>query len=58
MNNFKNWYVSNQDEITWFIIGWLTFACIDSFIEGSYGWAAVSAFLIWTNYKLRSIRLQ
>jgi hypothetical protein len=24
MNSFKNWYVGNQDAITWFIIGVLT----------------------------------
>lgn len=58
MSSFREWYVRNQDAITWFLIGWLTFACIDSFIKGSYVWAAIDAFLVWVNYKLANVRLQ
>jgi hypothetical protein len=57
MSNFKNWYVSNQDAITWFIIGWLGMAGLNSLANGDYGWAAIDAVLIYTNYKLRNIRL-
>ena len=57
MNNFRNWYIRNQDAITWFIIGWLTFASIDNFIDGKYFWAAFNAALIWLNYKLITVRL-
>jgi hypothetical protein len=58
MNSFKNWYVSNQDAITWFLIGWLAFALLDNLIQGDYIWAAVTAVLLWLNYTLRKVRLQ
>jgi uncharacterized membrane protein YadS len=57
MSYIKNWYVSNQDAITWFVIGFLTMAMFNSIALGTYGWAVISAFLIWTNYKLRNVRL-
>lgn len=58
MNSFRNWYVRNQDAITWFIIGWLAFAGIDSFIKGQYFWAAFDAALIYINYKFIDLRMQ
>ncbi len=54
----RNWYVRNQDAITWFIIGWLAFGMFDSLIKASYGWAALQAVLIYVNYKFASVRLQ
>ena len=57
MSNFRNWYTRNQDAITWFIIGWLAFAGIDSLVNGNYIWAGIDAALIWFNYKLVSVRL-
>lgn len=58
MNSFKNWYVGNQDAITWFIIGWLAFAILDNLVQRDYFWAVVSAVLLWLNYTLRKVRLQ
>ena len=58
MSGFSNWYVRNQDAITWFLIGWLMFAGIDSLTQGSYGWAAFDFAMVYLNYKLRDIRLQ
>jgi hypothetical protein len=58
MNSFKNWYVSNQDAITWFLIGVLTQAMIYNFSHGDWLWTAITALLIWTNYKLRNVRLK
>lgn len=58
MEAFRNWYVRNQDAITWFIIGFLTFGLFVNLSEGDYVWAAVDALLIWVNYKLASVRLQ
>lgn len=55
--SFRNWYVSNQDEITWFIIGWLCFSCLDNLIKGSYAWAAFDAVIAYFNYKLVTVRL-
>jgi hypothetical protein len=58
MNSFKNWYIYNQDAITWFIIGILTMTMFNSIALGNYGWATISAFFIWINYKLRKVRMQ
>lgn len=57
MNRFKNWYIRNQDAITWFIIGWLSFALLQDIITGDWIWAAINTALIYANYKLRGIRL-
>jgi hypothetical protein len=57
MNSFKNWYVYNQDAISWFIIGWLSFACLDALSEGRYMWALIDAGLVWLNYSVRKVRL-
>jgi hypothetical protein len=56
MNAFKQWYVGNQDAITWFLIGWLTFAGLDSLAQGNYIWAAVSFALAYANYAMRQVR--
>jgi hypothetical protein len=58
MTKFQDWYVRNQDAITWFIIGWLTFAMLDNVVKQQYIWALVQAVLIWVNYKLSKIRIQ
>lgn len=58
MQNFRNWYVRNQDAITWFVIGLLTMSTIDYTVKGDWIWAAISAVLIWANYKLSKVRFQ
>ena len=57
MNKVKQWYVINQDAITWFIIGWVSLSCINSLAKGSYGWAIFDAIIVYVNYKLSGIRL-
>jgi hypothetical protein len=57
MNSFRNWYVRNQDAISWFIIGWLSLACLDALSEGRYTWALIDAGLVWINYKLIKVVL-
>jgi hypothetical protein len=57
MNSFKNWYVYNQDAISWFIIGWMSLACLDALAEGRYIWAMINAGLVWLNYKLIKVIL-
>ena len=49
MENFKNWYVRNQDAITWFIVGFLTFGMFQSLLTEEYGSAAFTAALIILN---------
>jgi hypothetical protein len=58
MSYIKNWYVSNQDAITWFIIGFLVQSLMLNFARGEWIWAAITAALIWLNYSLRKVRLQ
>ena len=58
MNRFKQWYVRNQDEITWFLIGFLTFAGFNDVINHNYGMAAFNFAMVYGNYKLAGIRLQ
>lgn len=58
MNKFRDWYVRNQDAITWFIIGWLTLSIIENINRQEYVWAVVQAVLIWVNYKLSKVRLR
>lgn len=57
MSNFFNWCVRNQDAITWFLIGWLSFSAVDHFIKGQYGWALFNVVLVYVNYKFSSVRI-
>jgi len=43
MNKFRAWYLRNQVEITWFLIGWLVLGGIYDFSRGGY----VSALVLW-----------
>lgn len=54
----RNWYVRNQDAVTWFLIGWLSLAGLDALAEGRYMWALFDFVLVYINYKLRSVRFQ
>lgn len=56
-NNFRNWYIRNQDPISWFVIGWLVNSGLDSLVRGQYFWAVISFAIAYANYKLVSIRL-
>lgn len=58
MSKFRNWYIDNQDQISWFIIGWCSFAALDRLTEADYVWAAVMAVLAWGNYRLANFRLK
>lgn len=58
IQQFRNWYVRNQDAITWFLIGWLTFGMLDSLVQRDYVGAVIQAVLIWVNYKLSKVRMQ
>ena len=57
MSDFRNWYVRNQDAITWFIIGWLCYASFDSLTKANYISAAVDLGIAYLNYRLISVRL-
>ena len=52
MSKFREWYMSNATEITWFIIGMCVTGGIDSLARGNYGSAALSFVLAYLNYAL------
>lgn len=43
MNKFRAWYLSNQVQITWFLIGFLVYAGLIDFAQGDY----VGMLLFW-----------
>ena len=52
MNNFKQWYITHQIKITWFVIGFLIAAALESFGKGNYSDALFSLVLARANYYL------
>ena len=52
MNKFRQWYLMNQKEITWFLIGFLTLSGFQDLGQGNYVGAAISFVLVYINYKL------
>jgi hypothetical protein len=57
MNKFKQWYVTNQDAITWFMIGFFTAQGIYELATGDYVWAGISFVIAYMNYGLRRVQL-
>ena len=57
MNKVKQWYIKNQDTITWFIIGILSLSCLSNLYKGDYILAAVDAAIAYVNFKLRNVRM-
>ena len=58
MTKFREWYVRNQDAITWFVIGLLTLSTVDYVVKGNWLWATISAVLIAINYNFRNVRMK
>jgi len=52
MNSIRQWYLTNQKEITWFLIGVLTLSGLQDLGIGNYLGALVSFGLAYINYKL------
>jgi len=52
MNKFRQWYLTNQTEITWFLIGFLTLSGLQDLGRGDYLGAAISFGLVFLNLKL------
>ncbi len=58
MSKFRNWYVKNQDAITWFIVGVLTVNTIHNLANQEWIWAVVNVVLIWANVRFSDVRLK
>ena len=52
MDKFRFWYLKNQNEITWFLIGFLIAAAVSSFSRGEYADMLFSLLLAFANYIL------
>ena len=52
LERFRSWYLANQKEITWFLIGFLVFAGLQDLRVGNYVGALISFGLAYINYKL------
>ena len=52
MNKFVQWYRNNYTEITWFIIGFLTWAGLNDLAHGDYTGALISFVFAGLNYFL------
>lgn len=57
MNAFRDWYIRNQDAISWFLIGLLTGQGLDQLLRGHYVSAAVSFGIAYLNYLANRIRV-
>jgi hypothetical protein len=57
MNKFREWYVTNQDAITWFLIGVLTVTGLHELAKGDYVWAGISFVVAYANYAIRRFRM-
>jgi len=56
LEKFANWYNDYYSEITWWIIGWLSWGLLDAVARGSWIIAIVDAALIAINYQLWKTR--
>ena len=52
MSKFRQWYMTNSNEITWFLIGLLVSTGIDALARGNYFNAALGFGIAYLNYIL------
>ena len=52
MNKFRQWYLRNGKEITWFLIGFLTMGGIDALGRHEYISALITFAIAYLNYYL------
>ena len=57
MSKFRRWYLTYQNEITWFIIGWMTVSGFDNLVRGNLGYAAGDLALAYFNYYMWKTQL-
>lgn len=52
MNKFRQWYLENSNEITWFIIGMCTFTGLTALAREDYSSAIINLSIAYINYVL------
>ena len=50
ISKFRQWYMTNYDAITWFLIGWLCFGGLLEFARGDYVSAIFYLGIAFVNY--------
>ena len=50
LDKFRAWYLRNQVQITWFLIGWLALGGLVNFGKGNYTEAIVLWVIALVNY--------
>ena len=50
MNKFRQWYLENATEITWFLVGWLSLAGLEALGREQYTTALIDFVLAYGNY--------
>jgi hypothetical protein len=50
LENFRQWYLRNYKEITWFLIGFLIMAACVNVGQGDYVGAVMFVIIAWINY--------
>jgi hypothetical protein len=54
LQKFRLWYLSNQTEITWFLIGFLCYSGLISLGQGDYVGAVIVFGVAYINYFLHN----
>jgi uncharacterized protein (DUF486 family) len=54
LQKFRQWYLRNHTEITWFLIGFLCYSGLISLGQGNYVGAVISFGIAYINYFLNS----
>jgi len=57
MNAFRQWYLNNAVQITWFIIGAMIMSGLIYVGQGMYLNAAVSFAIAWANWYFARVKL-
>ena len=52
MNSFVSWWLRNDNNITWWLIGWLSWGMLDNLARGNYAFSLLDAILIVMNYMM------
>ena len=50
LERFRMWYLNYQAEITFWVIGWLSYGVFDCLSTGNYVFAVINAVLVWVNF--------
>ena len=50
LDKFRAWYLRNQVQITWFLIGWLSLSGLQNLVEGDLLGAVICFGLVALNY--------